>query len=111
MYELGFDHEVSGRIGFPGDSSANQKIIEDYRRALAVDEHALKIKPEDVRTLHGYSMDLNDIANMLEASDPKEALKSYQKALEIARKLTQLSTDVKYQRSVAVAYGNIAQRL
>jgi len=105
---LGFDHEVSGRIGFPGDRSANQKIIEDYRRALVVDENALKLKPEDVRTLHGYSMDLNDVANMFEATDPEEALKSYQKALERDRKLTQLSTDLKYKRSVAIAYGNIA---
>ncbi|PYV69722.1 MAG: hypothetical protein DMG97_21135 [Acidobacteria bacterium] len=105
---MGFDHEVSGRIGFPGDRSANQKIIEDYRRALVVDENALKLKPEDVRTLHGYSMDLNDVANMFEATDPEEALKSYQKALERDRKLTQLSTDLKYKRSVAIAYGNIA---
>ena len=53
-------------------------------------------------------MDLNDVANMFEATDPEEALKSYQKALERDRKLTQLSTDLKYKRSVAIAYGNIA---
>jgi serine/threonine protein kinase len=108
LYELAFDHEVSGRVGYPGDSLANQKVVQDYRRALAVDEVALKIKPEDVRTLHGYSMDLSDIASILEGSDAREALKSYEKAMEINRKLTLLSPDLRYQRSVAIAYGCIA---
>ncbi len=108
LYELGFDHEVSGRIGYPGDNSANLKMLQDYRSALAVDEIALKLNPDDVRTLHGYSMDLNDVSNILEVTDPREALKSYQKGLEIDVKLTHLSTDVRFQRSVAIAYGNIA---
>jgi serine/threonine protein kinase/Skp family chaperone for outer membrane proteins len=108
LYELGFDHEVSGRIGYPGDNSANLKMLQDYRSALAVDEIALKLNPDDVRTLHGYSMDLNDVSNILEVTDPREALKSYQKGLEIDLKLTHLSTDVRFRRSVAIAYGNIA---
>lgn len=106
--ELGFDYEVSGRIGYPGDSAARQKEIEDYRRALAIDEIELKTQPDDIRILYGYSVDLSSIGNMLEATDPGEALKSYEKYLEINRKLTQLSTDLRYQRSVAIAYGSIA---
>jgi serine/threonine protein kinase len=108
LAELAFDYEVSGRIGYPGDPDVNHKMIEDYRRALAVDQVALQINPTDIHTLHGYSMDLSDIGNMLEAVDPAEALKDYQEGLEINKRLTQLSTDVRFKRSVAVAYGNIA---
>ncbi len=108
LAELAFEYEVSGRIGYPGDPNVNQKMIQDYRKALAVDQVALQINPTDIHTLHGYSMDLSDIGNMLEAADPPEALKNYQEGLEINTKLTQLSTDVRFKRSVAVAYGNIA---
>ena len=108
LYELGFDYEVSGRIGYPGDPSAAQKILQDYRRALAVDEITLKLQPDDIQTLHGYSTDLTSIGNMLESSDPADALKNYQKGLEIDRKLIQLSRDVRLQRSVAIGYGEIA---
>jgi tetratricopeptide (TPR) repeat protein len=45
---------------------------------------------------------------MLEASDPHEALRDYEKSLDIDRRLTQLSTDVRYKRSVAIDYGSIA---
>ena len=106
--ELSFDHEVSGRIGYPGDSAANQKVLDDYRRALAVDELAIKLQPNDVSFLHGYSMELSGIGNKLEGSDPQEALKNYKKALEIDLRLTQLSTDIRYKRSVAIGYGSIA---
>jgi eukaryotic-like serine/threonine-protein kinase len=108
LYEVSFDHEVSGTIGYPGDHSASQKIIEDYRRALVADEAALKINPDDIRTLHGYSMDLSEIGGVLEASDPQAALTNYEKFLEINRKLTTLSTELRYQRSVAIGYGSIA---
>ncbi len=108
VYELGFDYEVSGRIGYPGDESANQKILEDYRRALATDEILLKARPDDLDTLYGYTVDLNYVGNKLEASDPQAALVYYQKALDICRKLAQLSPNLRYQRSVAMAYGSIA---
>jgi tetratricopeptide (TPR) repeat protein len=44
----------------------------------------------------------------LEWSDPREALNNYEKTLEINRRLTQLSTDVRYRRAVAIAYGCMA---
>jgi len=106
--ELGFDVEVSGRIGYPGDPSANQKVLQDYRRSLAIDELAVRLKPDDVVWLHGYSTDLSNVGSMLEPSDPQEALKDYEKGLEIDKRLTQLTTDVRFQRSVAMAYGSIA---
>ena len=108
LHELGFEHQVSGRIGYLGDPAADQKMIEDYRRALAVDESALKLQPDDISTLHAYSTDLNDIAGMFEGFDPRQALNDYQKALEINQRLTQLTPDVRYRRSVAISYGLLA---
>jgi eukaryotic-like serine/threonine-protein kinase len=108
LYELAFDYEVSGRIGYPGDISATQKALQDYRRGLEVNEIVLKLKPNDIQWLHGYSTDLGAVGNVLEASDPTEALRSYQKELEIDRRLSQLSGDVRFKRSVAIDYGEIA---
>ncbi len=106
--ELSFDYEVSGRIGYPGDNKAKERVIEDYRHALAVDEIALRMQPDDIPTLHGYSTDLSNVGHSLEGSDPLRALNSYEKALEIDRRLAQLSKDVRYLRSVAIGYGDIA---
>ena len=108
LYELSFDYEVSGRAGFPGDPNARQKILEAYRRELAVDEIALKITPNELVWLHGYSVALGDIGNMLENIDPAEAIKNYQKELEIDQKVTQLSPDLRFRRSLAIDYGSIA---
>jgi len=108
LAELAFEYEVSGRIGYPDDPNVNQRMIQDYRKALSVDQVALQINPQDIHTLHGYSMDLSDIGNMLESIDPAEALKEYKEGLKINERLTQLSADVRFKRSVAVAYGNIA---
>jgi tetratricopeptide (TPR) repeat protein len=83
-------------------------VLDDYRRALSVNEAEIKLQPDDVSTLHEYSSNLSNVGNKLEASDPSEALNDYRKSLEIDRRLTQLSTDIRYQRSVAIDYGSIA---
>jgi tetratricopeptide (TPR) repeat protein len=108
LYEVAFDHEVSGEIKYPGDRLESQKVIEDYRKAQAADEATLKIQPDDVHTLHGYAVDLRYLGNLLEQTDPKAALLYYEKALEINRKLTQRSTQIEYVRSVAISYAGIA---
>jgi len=108
LYELSFEHEVSGRIGYPGDSLEVQKRLQDFRRGMAVDEIALKLKPDDVLTLHGYSVNFESVANLVEYTDPKEALRSYQKGLEINRRLAELAPGSRYRRSVAISYGEIA---
>jgi serine/threonine protein kinase len=108
IYELGADYEVSGRIGYPGDNRADQRTLADYRRALALGEVSLKMQPNDLHTLHGYATSLGDVGNILEGSDPQQALGYYLKGLEIDRRLMQLSTDVHVQRSVAIGYGSIA---
>ena len=107
IYELSFDHEVSGRIGYPGDPLATEKIIKDYRQVLEADEILLKTTPNDVRLLYGYAIDLSSLGTMLERSDPLAALANYKKALEIDLRLTGLSNDVRYRRGVAMNYGSI----
>lgn len=108
LYELSFDHEVSGRIGFPGDARAKDKILQEYRSATQEDEILLQLTPDDLRLLHGYSIDLSYIGSALEATDPQDALSYYRRALEIDQKLTQLSPDLRYRRGVAIGYGSIA---
>ncbi|HTZ97353.1 MAG TPA: serine/threonine-protein kinase [Terriglobales bacterium] len=111
LYELSFDYEVSAAVGYPGypgDSVARERVLQDYRRALAVNEIAVRLNPDDVRTLYRYSVDLTDIGIILEASDAREALKYYERSLLIDQKVSQLSPDPRYQRSVAIDYGTIA---
>lgn len=108
LYELSFDHEVSARIGYPDDPLAHQKIVEDYHRALAADEVAINRAPDDVHALHGYATDLSNLGTVLEASEPQASLATYQKVLDINIKLTRISPEIRYQRSVAIAYGSIA---
>jgi tetratricopeptide (TPR) repeat protein len=108
LSELGFDYGASARLGYPEDRSARMKIVGDYRRALAADEILLKLKPDDVTALHGYALDLGGFGFVLEGSDPLAGLASFEKALEIDRKVSQISPEPRYQRSVALDYGSIA---
>jgi serine/threonine protein kinase/tetratricopeptide (TPR) repeat protein len=108
LIELGFDHRVSVEIRYAGDGSENQRLDEDRRRALAADEIALKIEPDDNQILHAYALDLKNMAISLEHTDPRASLPYYEKGLEINRKLTQRSTDTRFMRSVAISYAEIA---
>src|SRR5215472_6861063 len=106
--EVGFEYEVSGRIGYPGDLSAKQKILADYRRGMDLGEIAIKLAPDDIRTLHNLAMGAGDIGNILEGFDAREALKYYQREMEIDSQITQRSNDLRYWRSLAIDYGSIA---
>jgi serine/threonine protein kinase len=108
LSELGFDYGASARLGYPEDRSAPQKIVDDYRRALAADEKLLKLKPDDVTALHGYALDLSGFGFVLQGSDPQAGLATFEKALEIDRKVSRISPEPRYQRKVAVDYGSIA---
>ena len=105
---MAFEYEVSGDIKYPGDPIERQKIINNYRNALETDEAALRIQPDDVPTLHGYAVSLNNIGKLLHPGDPRAALSYYEQALEVNRKLTHRSTEIQYARSIAVSYSNIA---
>ena len=109
LYELGFDYEVAGDIGYP-DHAGQVKSKEDYRNAVSVDEAVLRIKPGDLRSLHGYATDLSKIGGTLERSDPQGALSYYQRELEIEQDLHRRSPDIIYGRGVALAYGHQARQ-
>ncbi len=106
--EVGFEYEVSGRIGYPGDPSAKQKILADYRRGMDLGEIAIRLAPDDIRTLHNLAMGAGDVGTILEGFDAREALKYYQKEMEIDSQITQRSNDPRYWRSLAIDYGSIA---
>ena len=107
-YELGFDFEVSGTIGYPGDPQERQKEAEDYKKALASDEVLLAAKPEDIRTIFGYTVDLSELGKVQETYDPQAALASYTKALAMDQRLTTLSNETRYRRSVGIDYLTIS---
>jgi eukaryotic-like serine/threonine-protein kinase len=106
--ELDLDYGASARLGYPEDRSARLKIVNDYRRALAADEILIKLKPDDLTALRGYALDLAGFGFILEGSDPLAGLASFEKALEIDRKVSQVSPEPRHQRSVAIDYGSIA---
>ena len=107
LYELSLDYDVSATIGRLADEG-EQKVLQDYRRALAIDEVVVRLNAEDIRYLYRYATDLSNVGIILEESDAREALKYYEKAREIDLKLSQLSRAPRYQRSLAVDYGTIA---
>jgi serine/threonine protein kinase len=108
LYELSFDYAVSARTGYPGDPLATRKIIEDYRKALSLDEILIRLNPDDVRILHGYATDVGNLGTILEYTDPAAALANYKKGLDIDLRLTHLSSDIRYRRAVAIAYSTMA---
>ena len=108
LYELASDYGVSARLGYPEDRWGRQKIVQDYHHVLEIDEILLKLKPDDVTTLHSYAVDLINSGVVLEGADPQAALANYQKALVIDRKVWQISPDVPHQRHIAIDYGSIA---
>jgi len=108
VYELGFDDEVSGAIGYPGDPQERQKRAEDYRRALAIDELFVGQQPDDIHTLYGYTVDLSEFAKVQETFDPQAALVNYMKALAIDLRVATLSNEPRYRRSVGIDYLTIS---
>jgi eukaryotic-like serine/threonine-protein kinase len=109
LYELRFDYEVAGDIGYPEDAG-QVKSKEDYRNAVNLDEAILRIKPDDLRSLHGYATDLSKIGTTLQHSDPQGALSYYQRELAIEQDLHRRSPDILYGRGVALAYGHLARQ-
>jgi serine/threonine protein kinase len=107
LHELGFDYEVSDYIGYPDDPNDASKVLDDAHKAVDADEAALKIKPNDLKELDGYAIDLSHVGGHLEGSDPRKAIEYYEKELEIELRLTQRSNNIKYSETLAVAYRDI----
>ena len=57
--------------------------------------------------LRAYALDLGGVGFFLESSDPLVGLASFEKALDIDRKVSQLSGEPRDQRRVAIDYGSI----
>jgi serine/threonine protein kinase len=108
LYELGFDYDESRLIGYPGDPDERSKRLGDLRKSLATDDRGLKIKPDDISFLHGYAVDLANLAEATRETDPTAALTYAQQAAGIEQKLTQRSNALKYTRELAIAYMQIA---
>ncbi len=111
IHELGFDYQLAGEVLSPhygGGPSDSARATEYYRMALSTDEEMLRLKPEDLHSLDGYAIDLAHIAVSLQDTDKRAALEYFQKELEIEQNLHQRSTEIRYARGVAVAYGQIA---
>jgi serine/threonine protein kinase len=111
LHELGFDYEIAGDVFQPqyaGGPSDRVKATEYYRKALAVDEEMLRLRPDDLPSLDGYAIDLAHVAGSLRDADKNAAREYYKKELEIEQKLHQRSTEIRYARGVAIAYNQIA---
>jgi serine/threonine protein kinase len=109
LHELGFDYELAGELRAPGPSGSPVDPAEYSRKSVAVDEAMLQIKPDDLRTLDGYAIDLSHVGGSLEGTNPSAALPYYNKELEIEQKLHERSTEVRYARGVARTYGEIGR--
>jgi non-specific serine/threonine protein kinase/serine/threonine-protein kinase len=108
LHELGFDHEVSGQIGYPGDPQERQKRGEDYKRGLAIDEVLVAHQPDDIRTIYGYTVDLSELGKVQETFDPQASLANYSKSLAMSLKLTTLSNETRYRRGLGIDYLTIS---
>jgi serine/threonine protein kinase len=89
--EAATEHQWSTVIGYNGVADEEERIAEDRRRAVKVDEVLLRLRPNDADTLHRYALNLGYLAAQLGRSDPKLALTYGQKVLQIEIKLQQES--------------------
>jgi len=111
IHELAFDYEVAGDVlssQYAGGPSDGAKATEYFRKALSTDEEMLRLKPENLRALDGYAIDLAHIGDSVEPTDKIAALAYFKKELDMEQKLHQRSTEIRYARGVAIAYNKIA---
>lgn len=111
LHELASNYEAAGTVVSPryaGGPADPTKAADYFRKALSTDESMARIKPDDIRTLDGYAIDLSHVAGSLQKDDKNAALAYYEKELEIEQKLHQRSADIRYARGIAVAHSQIA---
>jgi tetratricopeptide (TPR) repeat protein len=102
--EAATEHQWSTVIGYNGVADEEERIAEDRRRAVQVDEALLRLRPNDADTLHRYALNLGYLAAQLGRSDPKLALTYGQKVLQIEIKLQQESPKTRLAGGLAFAY-------
>jgi serine/threonine protein kinase len=109
LHELGFDYELSGLVGYGHDANEKARVLDAFHKAVACDEAILHLKPDDLKALNAYDVDLGEIGKRLEGPDPMAALPYYQKCLEIAQMVHNRSpADIRYAKEVAVDFGQVA---
>ena len=111
LTELRFDYQTAGQIeagDYAGSVGDPERVKDNNRKALQVDEALLVIAPDDPGIQHAYANDLNNLGGTLD-DDPKAALECYSKQLEIEQKLYKRSPEARYARGIAHAYSHIAQ--
>jgi hypothetical protein len=102
--EAATEHQWSTAIGYNGVADEEERIAEDRRRAVQVDEVLLRLRPNDAPTLHRYALNLGYLAAQLGRSDPTLALTYGQKVLQIETKLQQESPKTQLAGGMAFAY-------
>ena len=112
LHELGWAYQVRGLIqanNSAGSAAESQAALLSFRKALTIDESALRIEPGNEDALHDAVSDwatLGDAQFMM--GDPK-ALESYENSLRLARSVQARSISAKRRRDVAVAYNRVGQ--
>ena len=81
-----------------------------YEKCIKISETKLETEPKDVDSLEDLSYAYNNLALLLEdqLSDYKLAENNYNKAIEIDKRILQISDTLKYQNWLATCYNNLA---
>ena len=106
--EVAVEHQTSSYIAYNGAADEQERITEDCRKAVEADEAGLRLRPNDALALRQYAMDLGNLANRIERSNPKMALTYDQNVLQTILKLQQTSPDTQYAQYLSTAYNRLA---
>ena len=81
-----------------------------YEKCIEISETKLKTEPKDVDCLKDLSYAYNNLAALqqVQLNDYKSAENNYNKAIEIDKRILQISDTLKYQNSLATDYNNLA---
>ncbi|MBR6178708.1 MAG: tetratricopeptide repeat protein [Bacteroidales bacterium] len=111
------EYEITTRVAFLNNTGIKFKNTWKtdyakrlYEKCIEISETKLKIEPKDVDCLEDLSYAYNNLANLQknQLNDYKSAEKNYNKAIEIDKKILQISDTLKYQNSLAEHYNNLS---
>ncbi len=111
------EYEITTRVAFLNSTAKKFKETwkTDYAKRLCencieISETKLKTEPENVDSLKDLSNAYNNLALLQEdqLNDYKSAENNYNKAIEIVKRILQISDTLKYQNSLATDYNNLA---
>jgi|GEM_PF-2573858 len=81
-----------------------------YEKCIKISETKLKTEPKNVDSLENLSYAYNNLALLLQnqLNDYESAETHFYKAIEIVKRILQISDTLKYQNSLATKYNNLA---